>query len=296
MMSDRANGPENVPQAKIEKTLAKLNDLPSLPAVLMEALSQIDDNSAATGGIVDKIAQDPSLAARILRIANSPFFGLPREIDSLRHAVVLLGLARVRELLVSACFRKLLPIPKAPFDYPRFWHHSLAVGTYARLLAEYAVISQESAFTAGLVHDIGRLAIGSYFPEAFSAILEEYQKGETDILAAEQRILGLDHTAIGGMLATRWNFPDAIKEAIEFHHTKPASNHSNSLSTVVYAANLMIGESERNLGGEPAPNNGAESDDHESAQVLRILGIPADEAAVMAETARDVAGQLAALY
>ena len=113
-----------------EDKFACLSKLPSLPSVLMDALLQLEgqqNNMTSVTGLVDKISHDPALVARLLRIANSSFYGMSREIASLREAIVVLGFNRVRELLISICFSNVLVKPDMNFDYKDFWHHSMAV-------------------------------------------------------------------------------------------------------------------------------------------------------------------------
>jgi HD-like signal output (HDOD) protein len=110
-----------------ENKFARLSDLPSMPTLLMEAIQQIDGKQSLME-LVDKIAQDPSTAIRILRIANSPFYGMSREIGSLHEAILLLGLNRVRDMLLSICFSSMLPTQHKDFNYRQLWRHSMAVG------------------------------------------------------------------------------------------------------------------------------------------------------------------------
>ena len=219
----------------------RLVDLPSLPTLLMEALQYTDDDQSLTN-FANKISQDPPMVVRILRVANSPFYGMSREISSLRQAIVLLGLNRVRGMLLGVCFSKMLPVRHKDFDYPLFWHHSMTVADCARQLAIYTGIGQDIAFTAGLLHDIGLLVIVLLFPDDFSRIINEPHPNRVEM---ERRILGFDHMEIGGKIARHWNFPVAIQEAIEQHETPPACDSTKSLGLLVYAANLLVTEAEQ---------------------------------------------------
>lgn len=264
--------------------ISRLTELPSLPALLMEALQQLNDNQNVTI-LADKIGQDPPLVARILRIANSPFYGMTREIGSLREAIVLLGINRVRDMLFGICFSKLLPVRHKDFDYTLFWHHSMAVADCTRQLANYTGINQEIAFTAGLLHDIGRLIIVVLFPDDFSRILNESNQ---HLAITERRILGFDHMEIGGKAAKYWNFPVTIQEAIELHETAPAHDSTKSLALLVYAANLLIAETK--LADESSV------EEQEAIRLaLDILDIPSDQTALFVNTARQFADQIVAI-
>ena len=262
----------------------RLVDLPSLPALLMEALQYTADNQSLTN-FADKISQDPPMVIRILRIANSPFYGMSREISSLRQAIVLLGLNRVRDMLLGVCFSKMLPVRHKDFDYPLFLHHSMAVADCARQLANYTGIGQDIAFTAGLLHDIGLLVIVLLFPDDFSRIINEPHPNRVE---TERRILGFDHMEIGGKVARYWNLPVVIQEAIEQHETPPACDSTKSLALLVYAANLLVTEAEQGDG------SGLERQEA-ITNVLDKLDISIDQATHWANTGRQFADQIVAI-
>lgn len=225
----------------LKDKFARLANLPSMPALLMEALQQINGEQDLAG-LVDKISQDPSMTVRILRIANSPFYGMPREIGSLREAIVLLGLNRIRDMLIGICFSKMLPTWHKDFNRQLFLHHSMAVAKCARQLAQYTGNNPDLAFTAGLLHDLGNLVIAVLFPDEFSRVIAEsaFPRIET-----ERRILGFDNMEVGGEAAQHWNLPMAIQEAIEQHQTPPEPGAAKSLGLLVYTANLLITKAEQ---------------------------------------------------
>jgi putative nucleotidyltransferase with HDIG domain len=262
----------------------RLVDLPSLPALLMEALQCTSDDKSLTI-FADKISQDPPMVIRILRIANSPFYGMSREISSLRQAIALLGINRVRDMLLGVCFSNILPVQHKDFDYPLFLHHSMAVADYARQLAIHTGIGQDIAFSAGLLHDIGLLVIVVLFPDDFSRILNQPIPNRIE---AERRILGFDHTEIGGKAAMKWNLPVAIQEAIELHETQPTDNSAKSLALLVYAANLLVTETGQR------ENTGLELQET-ITDVLDKLDIPIDQATFWADTSRQFADQIVAV-
>lgn len=261
-----------------------LVDLPSLPALLMEALQFASDDKSLTV-FADKISQDPPMVIRILRIANSPFYGMSREISSLRQAISLLGINRVRDMLLGVCFSKILPVRHKDFDYPLFLHHSLAVADCVRQLASYTGIGQDIAFSAGLLHDIGLLVIVLLFPDEFSRIINEPDSNRVE---TERRILGFDHMEIGGKAAMKWNLPVAIQEAIELHETQSADDSAKSLALLVYAANLLVTEAEQR------ENTGLELQEA-ITYVLDKLDIPNDQATLCVSTSRQFADQILAV-
>ncbi|MDO9047368.1 MAG: HDOD domain-containing protein [Methylobacter sp.] len=269
----------------LKNKFACLTDLPSMPVLLMEALQQINGKQDLTT-LVDKISQDPSMAVQILRIANSSFYGMSREIGSLREAVVLLGFNRIRDLLISICFSKMLPERHKDFNYRQFWHHSMAVAECTRQLAGLSGNSPDFAFTAGLLHDIGDLVIVMLFPDEFSRLVKVSAKFGIE---EEQKILGFNHTTIGGKAAQYWNLPQEIQEAIEQHETYPESATTKSLGLLVYTANLLIVNTEQ--------SDKSALEEHEPiCTALAILNISIDQAAHCTDSGRQFANQILTLY
>jgi putative nucleotidyltransferase with HDIG domain len=268
----------------LKNKFACLADLPSMPVLLMEALQQINGQQHLTT-LVDKIGQDPAMTVRILRVANSPFYGMSREIGSLREAVLLLGFNRIRDMLVSVCFAKMLPARHKDFNYRQFWHHSMAVAECTRQLAGYTGSSADLAFTAGLLHDIGRLVIVVLFPDEFSRIINE---SDSPLIETERRILGFDHVEMGGKAAQYWNLPVVIQEAIEQHETPPEPGAAKSLGLLVYTANLLIAVTEQS-------DESALEEYEAICAALAMLNISTDQAVLCADSGRQFADQIVTL-
>jgi len=262
----------------LNNKFACLVDLPPMPALLMEALRQINGKRDLPT-LADQINLDPSMAIRILRIANSPFYGMSREIGSLREAIVLLGLNRIRDLLISICFSKMLSTGHKDFNYSLFWHRSMAVAECTRQLANCTGTSPDLAFTAGLLHDIGNLIIAIFFPDKFSQLIKT---STTFGIEAEQKLLGLDHMTLGSKAAQYWNLPVVIQEAIEQHETPPTPITGKSLSLLVYTANLLILKTEQ-------------SDPWILEEALAILNVSNDQAAYCGNSGQQFADQILAL-
>ncbi|MDI1293882.1 MAG: HDOD domain-containing protein [Methylobacter sp.] len=277
-----------------------------MPVLLMETLQQLGVNQDPMA-LADKIAQDTSMTVRILRIANSPFYGMSREIGSLREAIVLLGLNRIRDMLMGICFSKMLQVRHKNFNYNQFWHHSIAVAECSRQLSYCTGISPDFAYTAGLLHDIGRLVIVLLFPDEYSQIIKAFESPQAE---TERRLLGFDNVEIGGQAAQYWNLPVAIQEAIEQHETTPrpisGSNAVRSLGLLVYTANFLITQTERSdplviardgVYAANLPGAGAAFDDHESIQpALAILNVSIDQAMHCANSGRQFADQVVTLF
>lgn len=225
------------------------------------------------------------MVVQLLRIVNSPFYGMSREIGSLREAIVLLGFNRIRDMLVSLCFSKMLPALHKDFNYHQFWHHSMSVAECARQFADLSGHNSDFAFTAGLLHDIGRLVIAVLFPDEFNRIISEPASA---LIETERRLLGFDHMEIGGKAAQHWNLPVAIQTAIEQHETPPESGAVKSLELLVYAANLLIVKAKQ----PDAPT----LEEHELiCSVLAILNVSSEQAEHCTESGRQFADQVITL-
>jgi putative nucleotidyltransferase with HDIG domain len=198
-----------------------LDLLPPLPTVVLELLKEIQSAKSSAASVAQIAASDPSLAASLLRTVNSSAFGLANKITSVPQAVSYLGFDSVRSLVVQLRLERLLPKTnaKAAVESEDLWAHSLAVSYIAMALADRVPdVDRGFISTLGLMHDIGRLAILSQFPDRVQAMrAAEAIEGESR-LAREARFFGADHAAIGAMLGNRWQLPADLTLAIRWHH------------------------------------------------------------------------------
>lgn len=218
----------------------KVANLPSLSRTAIEILQSIDDERADTEILARKIAGDQSLVARMLRVANSPFYGLSGRVTTIQDAIVILGLRSVRMLATAASVASGLQRITTPgFDFTVFWRNSIGTALGARLLARRLKVPEEHAFAAGLLHDIGRLALAACFPDHYTAV-QRYRQGlDCHLLDAEHAVIGLDHGVIGSLLARRWQFPPLLCDAIGSHHA-PADNGVTPLAAIVQVADAIV--------------------------------------------------------
>lgn len=203
--------------------LESLQQLPMLPSTAAEALQLIDSPRTSAGMLGRIIERDQALAARVLKIANSPFYGFPREISTIDLAIVVLGFDAIKETILSLVIQGVFAHTRSPqLNIQDFWKYSLFCGSSARLLARrlgYRLAGE--AFVAGLMHDIGVLIIAQAFPRELEAIRREQHLRGLSLVEAEQRVLAATHCEIGAWLAERWNLPEQLIRAIAFHHTAP---------------------------------------------------------------------------
>jgi len=226
-----------------------LEDLPSLPAVVMELLGAIEQEDIDISVLARKVALDQALTAKTLRLANSSSFGLQVKVTTIQQAMTFLGFQTTRNLITAAAMTGCFPTGRCPgFSDKAFWRHSVATAACARVLARRVRFNQDYAFTAGLLHDIGRLVLVTRYPEHYQAVLARRSRDDGELLAAERAVIGIDHVAAGVALAGHWNFSDTMRQAIEWHH-EPEKPGAGFLATIVHVANAVAHALD--LAGEP---------------------------------------------
>lgn len=221
--------------------LDRLHQLPAMPLVVQEVMASFRSEGTGSAALAHKIAFDQGLSARVLRVANSSFYGLQREVGSIQEAVMVLGFDTVRSLVLSAGFMKSFPASSdVLFDRQAFWLRSFRVATYTEAIANCVGLEQKLAFTAGMFHDIGLLVFDVCIPEQFADILRQQKATGRDVTEVERLVLGFDHAGIGGDMARRWNFPPGIEHAIRYWRT-PERDLSAVLDGMVFIAVLLDG-------------------------------------------------------
>jgi putative nucleotidyltransferase with HDIG domain len=220
--------------------VSRIHALPSLPAVVMELLGSMGQNNADINQLSAIVAKDQALSAKALRLANSSFYGMQRKVTTMPQALSILGLNSLRTLVTAAAVIERFPATELEgFGFQGFWRHSIATAVCARLLAKRADINPESAFMAGLLHDIGRLVLVTGFPVQYQTAMHYRSVHDCTMLDAERAILSCDHAAVGQALAEYWRFPPAIQMAVAGHHT-PDQQWSGGLTNLVHVADAIV--------------------------------------------------------
>lgn len=226
-------------QLNRDQVVAQLKQLPSLPAAVTELLTSFSKEEVDISQIAHQIACDQGLTARVLRVANSSFYGLQSRVGTINEAVVVLGFRAVRSMVLavgmSGAFR---PAQCPGFDAPAYLRHCVAVGLAARAIAPLAGHNAELAFTAGILHDIGELVLASNFAPQYAAVLAYRKQHDCFLIEAERDVLGMDHAEVGGLLAEIWRFPDTLHEAVADHHA-PAGAPASSLADLIHIADAI---------------------------------------------------------
>lgn len=214
--------------------------LPPLPSLASEMLDGLTEEDMDPGLLARRIVLDQTLALRALRIANSPFYGLPGRIDSIAEAVVVLGSRAIRSLIISAATVNTLSglRAEAGIDTRKFWRHSIGSAVAARHLARLAGQNPDAAFTAGLLHDIGQIVLALAFPERYGAVRAQHVAHGGQLVALEKQLLGFTHADAGALLAARWGLPAVIGDAIAAHH-QPEQSEAGSLASIAHIGSVI---------------------------------------------------------
>ena len=280
-----------------QQVLRKLNDLPPMPQVVFRAREIISNPDSEMQELAELLESDQAIATKVLKLANSSYYGLKGKVSSIRHASSLLGYNVIGQLISMAGTSSLMGKTLAGYelDSEGTWHHSLLVASASRIIALRKKPGLENdAFSAGLIHDVGKLVLDRYVAERKEDFDRLTAGGRNSMLAAERRILGLDHAEIGFEVCKYWNIPQAISKAIKYHHY-PSKSSSDELSYIVFIANSIanmlksMGESE----GTMAQMDGIEAfmymieDD-----AIEFLGLRETDVPVILNAAREEVGKI----
>lgn len=227
-----------------EALLSRIDDLPPLPAVAVRVMAIADDNRTSAMDLAQILQTDQALTARLIRISNSAYYGFARRVGTVREAVVLLGFKQVRQLAVSASlmsmFRATHPSNER-FNLDLFWGHSVAVALAAEALAKWSRVGRpEDAFTAGILHDIGRLVLRQAMPREFERAVSMALDGGIPLDVAELEVTGYAHEEVGQALGERWRFPPALIEAVGRHHDESLTPRNDGVAGAVAQANRLV--------------------------------------------------------
>jgi putative nucleotidyltransferase with HDIG domain len=227
--------------AKLTKILSKVEAFPSMPAAGTKLLAALEKPEVSVKQVEDILRYDPGLTANVLKLANSAYFGIPARIGSVKQAIVLLGLKRLMQLVIASCVGAVMNKSVPGYNMPpgNLWRHAIAVSIAAEaLIKDKKDLDTEDFFTPALLHDVGKLVLGSFVKEDLGAIESITAKG-IPFVVAENMILGTDHAEIGAKILAMWSFPPEIVDAVRWHHDPEAGDHSSMQIDVVHLANVL---------------------------------------------------------
>lgn len=229
---------------EIKRLIGRIDALPALPDAYASLMRMLEDEGAPVEAISRVIGKDMALSADVLKLVNSSFFGPRIRVRSLEQAVTLLGMETIKGLVLGMQLLKVFDTRKIPgFSFPRLWEHCLSVATLARriaLLEGLPPAEQDDCFIGGLLHDLGKFILADTYSQRYREIVEQARTGNIPLALAEERELGAGHAQAGAYLLGLWGLPDAVLEAVAFHHNPSALGlTAMSAVTAVHAANAF---------------------------------------------------------
>lgn len=223
------------------RALASVYNLPTVPTIVFEVTKIIDDPKSSASELGRIIGKDQGLVTKILSVANSPLYGIPRRVSTIDFAIVILGFNHIKNIVIALSMMDAFKnFGGNKFDHKAYWEHSLVTATAAKRVADdLGFAFSGEAFTAGLLHDLGIPIIYKYFSKEYAEILSLVKSSEKSFLEAELNMLGNTHGEIGKILVDRWNLPIALSEVITNHHTPSLAGNDHELVAIIHLADYM---------------------------------------------------------
>ncbi len=225
-----------------EEFVRGAKELPVMPPVATEVMKKAEDPDTDLPTIAALISRDAALAVRVLKIANSSFYSMPRKIETIQQAIVLLGYSTLRSVVVAAAIKDVF----SPFGLSErvLWEHEIAGGVAATVVVQQVGgLARDEAFIGGLLHDIGKLVLHSQAEEKYQEVMKVVYAGEKESVAAEQEVFGFDHAQVGELLLGKWRLPDRLTAAVGAHHDLEQADNAVAgakvLAAVLQVADLI---------------------------------------------------------
>lgn len=229
---------------RYHQVIENIDNLPSLPAIVSRLIKVVNSPDSSADDAAKLIEQDPALTSKMIRLANSAFYGIPRSISSVASAVVILGFNTIRSLALSASVMKMFSsVQSTVISKDRFWKHSIISAIAAKLIVRHfmniRMMDPESAFCAGILHDIGKLIFNEFANEGFQEAFQYASKNKVSLLDAEKLILGINHAEIGRIIADKWALPLDLEYSLVYHHKPAEADKLKDLVATVHIADIM---------------------------------------------------------
>jgi putative nucleotidyltransferase with HDIG domain len=219
-----------------------VREMPRLPDTALRLIQVLNDPASSIEQIVNTIRYDPTVTADLLRLCNSAHFGLARRVRSIDEATVLLGTAKVLQLVISGTMQTTLARPQSGYGLPAgaLWEHSVTVALGCQLLGQRCAATEAGLlFTAGLLHDLGKVVLNEYVANEYAEIMARVQDQHTSFVEAEREVLGFTHADIGARLGQNWSLPEPIVRCIRHHHDPDALPQPDLLVDLVHLADAI---------------------------------------------------------
>ena len=229
--------------SRLEEIIALIQHIPPFPKVAIRVMELLKDPDVQAAQLAEVIQYDPSITANVIKMCNAAYFGLPRKVSSLDDALVVLGNETLKDIIIagsSARFYKGEIGAGYMLEQGELWKHSVAVAIMARLLVRHINnVDPGSAFTAGLLHDIGKRFLSSFVADDFARIVQKVDREKCSFVAAEKDCLGISHADLGAMILEKWQFSPEQVEAVRRHHD-PDALEGDELTALVALSNGLV--------------------------------------------------------
>ncbi|MBI9073175.1 MAG: HDOD domain-containing protein [Melioribacteraceae bacterium] len=226
---------------KVERKLSNVYNLPSLPLIILEVGRLIEDPKTNASQLGKVISKDQGLVTKILTVANSPLYGIPRKVSTIDFAIVILGFSHIKNIVVALTMMDTLKTSGTEkFSQRKFWLHSLMTATAAKKIADDLGFSATGEiFTMGLLHDLGIPVIYKYFPKEYAEIVKAVKNDGLTYAEAENDVLGINHQEIGAYLLEQWNLPSNLSKVVEMHHNPSSEQNFSKFVSLTHLADYM---------------------------------------------------------
>jgi HD-like signal output (HDOD) protein len=230
---------------RLKQIIGNIRNLPTPPIVFEQMQKVINDPDTSVGDVAGILSEDPAMSVKVLKLTNSAFYGLSREIDSVKHAVMIIGLEAVKNLVLSASVLSMFKSNKENKRFHEaFWRHSLLTAFASRVIARHfqggKAFNPDPAFSSGLIHDIGKIIACCFMPKEHQQIREYLnQNSEVSDMQAEISVMGFNHAQLGRQLAVTWKLPERLADTIGYHHSPGMENASDNFAHLVNLADFV---------------------------------------------------------
>ncbi len=238
-----------------DKVRQNLKKLPSLPFVVQKVIETLNSPKSSISSVAEVISKDQYLTSVMLKIANSAYYGYPRRIETVKQAIIIMGFKSVSDILLTISVLDIFNKSKIPgFNIVSFWEHAIGTAVAAKIIGKrVGYVPAEELFTPGLLHDLGKAVMSSFFMEDYRKVIKDAVDGKKWIGKAESDILETTHATIGKIVAESWNLPEKIVAAIWKHHRPMQEKKYTRLVSIVHVADVLSWALKIGSGGGSVP-------------------------------------------
>jgi len=228
-----------------KRTITGISNLPTLPEVATKLMQMVNDPDTSAADAAKIISQDIGITSKVLRMANSAFYGIPRTITTVQNAVVLLGMKVVNSLVLSVSVGEIFPSKDETVKMARknFWSHSLACAVASKAIAKKMkrphLVDPEESFCSGLLHDIGKLVLDHYFFDEYQKAKQQAEAKNISLFLTEKEFFGYTHADVGDWLTSKWELPRNLRIPLIYHHNPSEAPSSKEQAYLIHCANYV---------------------------------------------------------